>query len=150
MVNLVKESFKVDVHYILIAIIDVFQGLCYRLMDVLLWAEAVAVLFERKFVFGHQHLAYRLLEPSVYYCWDSKQSGLSVTLGYFDPFDRFGYITVVEDGGGNPIPVAFQKGKQLGDVHAVHPCRTFVPHYLSVCFVEVLTVEYFFYHNLIC
>src|SRR5690606_22631172 len=51
------------------------------------------------------------------------------------------------DGGGNPVPVAFQIGKQFGDLHAVYPSRTLIPHYLPVGFVEVLSVEYFFYHN---
>lgn len=67
-VNLVKELLQVDIHYILTAIIDVFQSLCYRSMDVLFGAEAVAVFLEREFVFGHQHLAYRLLQPPFHYC----------------------------------------------------------------------------------
>jgi hypothetical protein len=53
---------------------------------------------------------------------------------------------MVENGRQNNIPVAFQKGKQFGDLHAIHPCRTFVLFYPSVGFEEVLTVEYFFYH----
>lgn len=72
MVNLVEESFQVNVHNILIAIVDVFQGLRYCLMDILFGAEAVAVFLERKFVFGHQHLAYCLLKPPVYYCGNTQ------------------------------------------------------------------------------
>jgi hypothetical protein len=68
MINFIEKPFEVNVHYVLIATIEVFQGLCYCLMDVLLWSEAVAVFLERKFVFGHQHLAYRLLQPPVHYC----------------------------------------------------------------------------------
>jgi hypothetical protein len=55
---------------------------------------------------------------------------------------------MVKDRCGDPVPVTFQIGKQFGDIHAVHPCRTLIPNYLSVGFVEVLTVEYFFYHPL--
>ena len=43
MVYLVEKPLQVDVYYILIAIVDVFQGLCNRLVDVLFGAEAVAV-----------------------------------------------------------------------------------------------------------
>src|SRR5690606_33644389 len=67
-VDFIKEPLEVNVHYVLIAIVDVFQGLCYGLMDVLLRAEAIAVFLEREFVFDHQHLAYRLLQPPFHYC----------------------------------------------------------------------------------
>ena len=58
---------QVNVYDVLIAIIDAIQGLCYRLVDVLLWPETIAVFLEREFILGHQHLANRLLEPPVHY-----------------------------------------------------------------------------------
>src|SRR5690606_9434660 len=64
------------------AIVDVLQGLCHRLVDVLFGTEAVAVFLEREFVFGHQHLTRCLLEPPVHYGGNPQQPGLSVTFGY--------------------------------------------------------------------
>jgi hypothetical protein len=49
-VYFIKEPFQIDVHNVLITIVDVFQGLCYRFVDVLFGAEAIAVFLERKFV----------------------------------------------------------------------------------------------------
>ena len=72
MLYFIKEPFQVYIHNILIAIIDVFQGLCDRLMEVFTRPEAIALRFEIKFEFGRQLLANCLLKPSVHYCWDSQ------------------------------------------------------------------------------
>ena len=87
MIDFIKEAFQVDVYDILIAVVDVFQCLCYRLVGVAVGTKTVAVLAERRVPLLLQGLQNRLLDESIQHRRDAKLAHPAVRLGYLHPLD---------------------------------------------------------------
>ena len=78
MIDRVKVLLYIEVHYPLIAIVQILQRLMYRHVTTALRSETIAVVTEDWFVHSAQHLRGSLLHDSVYNGRDAKWSLLTI------------------------------------------------------------------------
>jgi hypothetical protein len=88
MVNPVKEFLQVNVHDVLVSLMDILLGLPDGIMGPAFGSKPVAVGRKVRVEDGCEHLENGLLDEPVYHGRDTQQPDTSVRFWDFDPSDR--------------------------------------------------------------
>lgn len=108
LVDGIKELFQVHIHRPHFACVQIFSAFLESVVGTSFRSEAVARLCEFRFVDWRQHLRNCLLDDTVYCCWDSQFSCLTIVLGYFYPSDGLRLVVPSQNGLSDFLAVVFE------------------------------------------
>ena len=125
-VDAVEERFQIDVHHPAVSLSDRGLGVAHRLVCVAPGPKAVAVGVEVAVPLALDDLRQRLLDESVRYRRDAKESFSAVWLWDFHALDWFGPVSARHQLRADAGPIRFQMDAEFIDAHAVNARRAFV------------------------
>ena len=98
LVDGIKELFQVHIHRPHFASVQIFSAFLESVVGTSFRSETITRFCEFRFVDWRQHLRNCLLDDTVYCCWDSQFSCLTVVLGYFYPSDGLRLVFSSQNG----------------------------------------------------
>ena len=123
LVDDIKELFQVHIHRPHFACIQIFPAFLESVMGTSFQSEAVTRFCEFRFVDWRQHLRNCLLDDTVYCCWDSQFSCLTVVLGNFYPSDGLRLVFSSQNGLSDFLAVVFEILQKFIHFHPINSAR---------------------------
>src|SRR5215468_599256 len=138
-IDSVEKFFEIQVDHDVEALGDIPLRLGHGLMGGTSWAEAVAVLGERRVPTLLQNLQHGLLDQSVDDTGDAEFPDPAVRFGYLDPFDRLWLVGPRQQLGSYVWPMLTQEALGVVDGHPINARSSLVVSNALPCAYEVLS-----------
>ena len=117
-------------------------------MGASLWSEPVACFRKLRFIDRCQHLCDCLLDDSVYCCWNSQFSCLSVVLGYLYPSDWLRLVFAIQYGLSDFLAVVFEILQNFIHFHPIDSACTFVLLHAFIRTIQIVGTHDFLQHSI--
>lgn len=108
LVDGIKELFQVHIHRPHFASVQIFSAFLESVVGTSFRSETITRFCEFRFVDWRQHLRNCLLDDTVYCCWDSQFSCLTVVLWNFYPSDGLRLVFSSQNGLSDLLAVVFE------------------------------------------
>ena len=148
LVHGIKELLQVHIHRPHSACFQILPAFPECVMGASLWSEPVACFRKLRFIDRCQHLCDCLLDDTVYCCWNSQFSCLSVVLGYLYPSDWLRLVFTSQYGLPDLLAVVSEILQKFIHFHPIDTACAFVLLYPFVCTVQILCAYDFLQHSI--